>query len=106
LFHFWISLNDFVEFGDDEFADLGVAFALGLVEFLDHRDDPIEHLGTILLGIAHEVPQFLIFGPGDHKLVAIFQEKVELLGEFGVGQQSMADFEVTIILIISALVFP
>lgn len=106
FFKLRVSSNDFFEFGHNQFADLLVAFSFGFAQLLDHAYDPVEDIWPIVLDIAHEISKFLILRTSDDEPVALFKEKVDFFGEFSVREESVTDFEVAIVFIVSPLILP
>jgi hypothetical protein len=105
-FEFLVSHDDFLEFGQDHFADIVVPLPFGLVELLDHRDDLFEDGWPIFLDIAHEVSQLLVVGASDDEFVALLEKSVELASELGVREERVAHFEVALMLILAFFILP
>lgn len=73
FFKFLISLNDSIDTWKYHLAGLIMsAIALGLIESLDHDDDPLESDGLVLLTIVHELSEFFLFRHIDDEAIAIF----------------------------------
>lgn len=78
----FVSVDDFFQARSEASADLEGILALGFAEFLNHLDDSLEDVASVLLDIGHEVFDFFILGLVDDELIGLFHEVVELLGEF------------------------
>lgn len=80
--------------------------SLGFVKILNHGDDLIENSRFGLLDVVHKLPKFFLLRTVDDKAVAVFEERIELFGEIGVGEEGMAKFEVAVMLVFSLLILP
>ena len=92
MFKFLFSPHYFLQLGHDQSVDIKFFAILLLIQVLDHVDDILKDLRSVFLDIAQKVPQFLIFRPGNHKLIALLEIAVELPGQFGMGENGFAHF--------------
>lgn len=103
---FGITLDDVPEPRLEALADLQRILALELAEVLDEPDDLIENLSPVLLDIPHKLLYLFILGTVDYKLVAVFHVGIEFLGELGMREESVADLDIAVILVLGLLIFP
>lgn len=103
-FQLSVALDDVPETRLEAFADLHGVLALAATQILDEADDLIKDLSAVALDVAHELLDLLIVGSVDHELVALLHEGVEFLGEFGVGEEGVADLDVAVVLVLRLLI--
>ena len=71
---------------------------------MDQADDPLEDRWPVLLDIPHELFDLFILGSVDDEFVGLFKVDVDFLRKVSVREESVADLDIAVVVIIGAFI--